>query len=262
VAAEITAAGGEPPLVFVSDLSQRGAAARLAEDALAGLGHVDVLINNAGGGGGGFQWVVGDRDEGRTIFETNVWSSLALVQRLVPQMRERDAGTVVNVTSMSQVSTWPTMGHYSASKAALASFTQTLRLELIGSGVHVLEVIPGPVDTPVQGESRLIPGFEQAIAGVRMGSPSVLAEAIVSAIEKRTDRVVYPRSLRVPYMFPSLVRAFGPRRVSRLADELDTDDSRVRVSGSFGDELAREARAAWERGERDLSELRERAQRH
>jgi uncharacterized protein len=261
LAGEIVAAGGKPPFVLVTDLSKRGAAAELAERALAALQRVDILINNAGGGGGGLQWVVGDRDEGRTIFETNVWSPLALVQCLVPQMRQREAGTVVNVTSMAQVSTWPAMGHYSASKAALASFTQTLRLELTGSRVHVLEVIPGPVDTAVQGESRLIPGFEKAIAGVRLGSPRVLADAIVTAVEERTDRLIYPRSLRLPYMLPSLVRVLGPRRVARLAEELDTDDSRVRISGSFGDELAREAREAWERGDRDLQELQQRARR-
>ena len=98
VADEIAAHGGERPVVLATDLSHRGAAAQLASDAREALGHVDVLINNAGVGVGGTQWAVGDRDEGREVLETNFWSPLALVQALVPAMRERRDGAVVNVT--------------------------------------------------------------------------------------------------------------------------------------------------------------------
>ena len=85
-----------------------------------------------------------------------------MVAALVPGMRVRGTGAVVNVTSFMQVMHWPTMGGYTASKAALAGFTETLRLELQSSGVHVLEVIPGPVQTAMQGESMLIPGLVRA----------------------------------------------------------------------------------------------------
>ena len=97
-------------------------------------------------------------------------------ERLVPAMLERGHGAVVNVTSMAQVTTWPGMGHYCATKAALALVTETLRLELTDSGVHVLEVAPGPVDTAIQGESRLVPGFDAATRRVPMGDPAKLAK--------------------------------------------------------------------------------------
>lgn len=78
-------------------------------------------------------------------------------------MRRRREGTVVNVTSVRQVLAWPTFGHSSAANAALAMFTETLRLELMRFGVHVVEVIPGPIDTPAQGPTALVRGFAEAV---------------------------------------------------------------------------------------------------
>src|SRR4051794_7057616 len=163
LAAEVVRRGHERPEAIATDLSHRGAAARLAEEAQAALGEVDVLVNNAGGGVGGSQWAVGDDDAAREGVEVNYWSPMALTQALVPGMRRRGHGAVVNVTSVAQVNTWPGFGGYAATKAALGVATETLRLELSGSGVHVLEAIPGPVDTAVQGETRLIPGIERML---------------------------------------------------------------------------------------------------
>src|SRR5207244_4240475 len=133
----------------------------LANEAEETLGGIDILVNNAGGGVGGRIAAVADRDEAREAFETNYWSPLALINALLPAMAERGWGAVVNVTSMAQVSTWPGFGGYAATKAALGVATETLAMELTDSGVHVIEVIPGPVDTAVQGETRLAPGIER-----------------------------------------------------------------------------------------------------
>jgi uncharacterized protein len=231
--------------VLPADLSVRGEAAALAERAADALGGVDVLVNNAGVGVGGTQWRVADRDEGREMLETNLWSPLALVGALVPAMRERDSGAVVNVTSMSQVMTWGGMGHYSFSKAALASATETLRLELAGTGVHVLEVVAGPTDTAVQGESRLVPGFADVTRRAPLGSPDRLARLVVRALERGRGRIVYPRSLAPFYSLPFLVRRSMPRMARRYAAA--ADDERVVRAGSLGDEEARAAREEWER---------------
>ena len=255
LADEIDQAHRTRPEVLVYDLSVRGAADELASAATDALGQVDILVNNAGGGLAGRQTVVGDRDEGREVFDLNVWSPLALIRGLVPAMQERQAGTVVNVTSMMQVMTWPFMGYYTASKAALASFTETLRLELRSSGVHVLEVIPGPVDTPIYAESHLVPGFDTAMRGLRPGQPDTLARRVIRALRRDRTRVIYPGVLRVPYAIPPLVRQTVGVQVGRAAADIDPDDERVLRSGSHGHELARAAREAWERGDRDLSEL-------
>lgn len=246
---------GNRPQVIECDLSVPGSAAELAQRASERLGGIDILVNNAGGGVGGLEWAVGDSAEGRSAFELNVWSPLALIAQLVPAMKERGSGCVVNVTSLAQVSTWPFMGHYSATKAALGILTETLRMELSGSGVHVLEVIPGPVDTAMMGESRLVPGFSEATRRIRMGKHDQLARLMVSAIERERKRIVYPRFLRFPYALPGLVRALTPRQVSSLSAGLRLDDTRVLTAGSFGDEAPRKAREAWERGERDFTAL-------
>jgi NAD(P)-dependent dehydrogenase (short-subunit alcohol dehydrogenase family) len=78
-------------------------------------------------------------------------------------MQERKRGAVVNVTSMAQVNTWPGFGAYAATKGALGVATETLALERIDSPVLVLEVIPGPIDTAVQGETRLAPGIDRML---------------------------------------------------------------------------------------------------
>src|SRR3954469_15837829 len=252
LADEVAARGGVRPVVVDADLAQRGAAAWLAGEAVAALGRVDVLINNAGGGVGGSQWAVGDDDAARDAFEVNYWSPLALIGALVPAMRERRSGAVVNVTSIAQVNTWPAFGAYAATKAALGLATETLRLERSGSGVHVLEAIPGPVDTAVQGETRLVPGIERMLDRVPLGDAAEMARRIVSSLERRRPTVIYPGRARLAYMFPSLARPDGRRLARRVTAE--TDPALLEAvlglvvrTGSAGDEAARIAGEEWER---------------
>ncbi|HEV2814196.1 MAG TPA: SDR family NAD(P)-dependent oxidoreductase [Solirubrobacteraceae bacterium] len=252
LADELEAAGLPRPVVCVADLGQRGAAAALAQEATAALGGVDVLVNNAGGGVGGQIGTIGDRDEGREAFEINYWSPLALVRALLPGMRERGTGTIVNVTSIAQVNTWAGFGAYASTKAALSTATETLRLELIGTGVHVLEAIPGPVDTAVQGETRLAPGIEKMLDRVPLGDAREMARRIVRAMDRRSAHVIYPRPAALAYHLPSMARRDTRRVAKRVARELDPAvreglDGLVVRTGSMGDELARTAREAWER---------------
>jgi uncharacterized protein len=252
LADEVAGAGGPRPVVLRCDLAERGSAASLAEEATAALGGVDVLVNNAGGGVGGRISTVGDRDEAREAFEVNYWSPLALIHALLPGMRERDRGTIVNVTSMAQVTTWPGFGAYAATKSALANATETLRLELSGTGIHVLEAIPGPVDTAVQGETRLAPGIETMLDRVPLGDAREMARRIVRAMDRRSAHVIYPRRAALAYHLPSVARRDTRRAAAKTAR--DTDPAVVEAleglvirTGSHGDELARVARESWER---------------
>src|SRR4051794_11594764 len=238
--------GGAP-----ADLARRGAASALADEAQAALGKVDVLVNNAGGGVGGSQWAVGDHDAAREAFEVNYWSPLALTRALVPGMRERGEGAIVNVTSMAQISTWPAFGAYAATKAALGVATETLRLELSGSPIHVVEAIPGPVDTAVQGETRLVPGIERMLDRVPLGDAAEMARRIVTALERSKPTVIYPRRAAVAYLLPGVARADARRHAKRVARETDPEVlegllSLVVRTGSQGDPVARQAREAWE----------------
>jgi short-subunit dehydrogenase len=246
LAVEIAETGAPEPVVLPADLGQHGEAERVADEALEQLGQVDVLINNAGGGLHGLQWVAGDGDEARELFETNLWSPLALIRRLVPPMRERRSGTVVNVTSMVQVSPFPALGHYCSSKAALGSATQTLRLELRGSGVRVIEVPFGVIDTPGSFENRTLPGAEKWLDSGPAGTVEGAAGAIVAALKGKRERVIYPRWVALGYVFPSLAR----RHAARLAKHVDLDAQILRRTGSTGDERQRAARAEWDRRSR------------
>jgi len=252
LAEEVGARGGPTPVVIAADLSQRGAAQVLAAEAEQALGRIDILVNNAGGGVGGRITAVGDRDEGREAFETNYWSPLALINALVPGMEERGHGAVVNVTSMAQVSTWPGFGAYAATKAALGLATETLAMELVDSPIHVMEVIPGPIDTAVQGETRLAPGIERMLARTPLGDATEMARLIAHGLERGKARVIYPRRARLAYVLPTLVRWDTRRLAARSAREIDAATrealgSLVVRTGSMGDEITRQAREAWER---------------
>jgi uncharacterized protein len=249
LAEEIRADGGTAPVVLEADLSRRGAAQELAAAAKEALGPVDVLVNNAGGGVGGRVAAVGDRDEAREAFEINYWSPLALIAAIAPSMSARREGTIVNVTSMGAVSTWPSFGAYAATKAAFSVATETLTMEMEGRGVHVMEVLPGPVDTAVQGETRLAPGIERMLKRVPLGDAATMAYRIANGLERRRRRVIYPRRSSLGYYLPALVR-WDSRRLARgVARELGDQEalaSLVVRTGSMGDEITRQARQAWE----------------
>ena len=252
LADEISAGGRTTPVVIEADLSRRDAARALAAEAAEALGGIDILVNNAGGGVGGRIAAVGDRDEAREAFETNYWSPLALINALVPGMEERGRGALVNVTSMAQVSTWPGFGAYAATKAALGLATETLAMELVESAIQVMEVIPGPVDTAVQGETRLAPGIERMLRRTPLGDAAELARLIARALERGKARVIYPRRAGLAYVLPALVRWDTRRLAARTARETDAATrealgSLVVRTGSMGDEIARQAREAWER---------------
>lgn len=241
-AAEVRQAGGEAPRTLVADLSQRGAAADLGAAAVEALGGVDMLINNAGTVCHGLQWVLGDRDEGREVLETNFWSPLALTRALAPAMLERGEGTIVNVTSLVQVSPFPALSHYCASKAALALATETLRLEAERAGIQVTEVLLGTVDTPGSTEQRLLPGGAEWLERSRLGTAEAAARAIASGIERGRDRILYPRALGIAYALPALSRRYA----RRMGKNVDVSDTSVRRGGSSGDERNRSLREEWE----------------
>jgi short-subunit dehydrogenase len=219
LAAEIRTAGGPEPLLLSGDLSVRGTAAEIAERALSELGCIDVLVNNAGGSAQGLTWHLGDAEPARAIFETNLWSPLALIGALAPGMVERGRGAIVNTGSMARVSPFPRLGHYAASRAALSAATHTLALELRPRGVRVVELALGPVDTESSRANRNLPGGERWLDG-RPGLGDVSAAAGVlerAVLGDRHGVVHYPGVLRWVDAFPGLGRRYA-RRAARHAE--------------------------------------------
>lgn len=114
--------------------------------ALSNLGPVDVLVNNAGIGIGGPTELV-PVDQAQRMFETNLFGAMRMIQAVLPSMRRRGHGTIVNISSMTSRLPWPMGGLYAASKAALETVSEALWIELRPFGVNVMNVQPGVVNT-------------------------------------------------------------------------------------------------------------------
>ncbi len=117
-------------------------------EVLARSGRVDVLVNNAGIGGGGpvedvpVDWV-------KSLFETNYLGAIRMIQAVLPGMRERRSGAIVNVSSIAGRLAIAGHGHYSAVKHALEAISEALAQEVLEFGIRVAIVEPGVVVTPI-----------------------------------------------------------------------------------------------------------------
>lgn len=120
--------------------------------AMDAAGPIDVLVNNAGIGLlGALEGISMDR--AREIFETNTIGTMAMTQAVLPQFRQRKAGVIVNVTSSVTLRSLPLLAIYTASKAAVNAFTESLALELEAFGIRVSLVLPGRSPTTRFGEN-------------------------------------------------------------------------------------------------------------
>lgn len=178
VAREITEAGGRGEFIAV-DLADEHAAQDLAERALATLGQVDVLVNNAGvfPFGPTDQTIESDFD---WVYQVNVKVPYFLVARLAPEMAKRGSGAIVNVSTMVAEFGMAGMGLYGSSKAALELLTKSWAAEFGPAGVRVNAVSPGPTRTP--GTAGMGDNLDQLANGGPAGRPAdpeEIAEAIV-----------------------------------------------------------------------------------
>ncbi|GAA5835701.1 hypothetical protein JCM9279_004622 [Rhodotorula babjevae] len=114
---------------------------------IAEQGRIDLLVNNAGQGGTGAMLDADvESDKGaKATFETNVWAPIRLSKLVVPHMAEAGSGLIINVGSIVGNVPTPWAGVYAASKAALHSMTETMRLEVEGLGINVMLVAPGAI---------------------------------------------------------------------------------------------------------------------
>lgn len=151
--------------------------------AVAAAGPLDVLVNNAGIG-----WL--NALEGtpmatvREVFETNTLGTMAVTQAVLPQFRQRKAGVVVNVTSSVTLRSLPLLSVYTASKAAVNAFTESLALELEPFGIRVRLVLPGRAPDTRFGDnarSRMKDGFPAAYGS--------LAQSIVARLQTRATAI-------------------------------------------------------------------------
>jgi NAD(P)-dependent dehydrogenase (short-subunit alcohol dehydrogenase family) len=176
----------------VTRADEIGAALAAAE---ARFGRVDVLVNNAGYSIVGAVEETGD-EELRTVMDTMFFGPVALTRAVLPAMRARRAGTIVQITSVAGLSTAPGFGPYCAAKHALEGLSESLAAEVAPLGIRVLVVEPGAFRTSLFGDAfRTMPPldayapsvgptreFVTRSAGAQPGDPVKAARAIVDAV--------------------------------------------------------------------------------
>lgn len=157
-------------------------AEQLAKAALDRFGRVDVIINNASEIGpspmptlDNYPW-----DALLHVFRINAVAPLHLIQLLLPQMKARREGVIINVTSDAGVQAYPGWGGYGASKAALEHLSRVLAAELEGSGVRLYAVDPGDMNTEMH--RRADPGADLS----HLPGPEVPAPAFAYLVEEET----------------------------------------------------------------------------
>jgi NAD(P)-dependent dehydrogenase (short-subunit alcohol dehydrogenase family) len=180
----------------VLDVTDFDAIPGAVAEAEAEVGPIDVLVNNAGYGQEG---VIEESslDELRRQFDTNVYGAVAMIKAVLPGMRQRRSGHIVNVTSMGGFITLPGIAYYHGSKFALEGISESLGKEVKPFGVHVTALAPGGFRTDWAGRSmvrapRAIADYDavmdpiragrQARHGNQLGDPAKAAEALLKLV--------------------------------------------------------------------------------
>lgn len=177
LATELTEAGHDASAHPV-DVTDRAAVDAFA----ASLDRCDVLVNNAGGALGADSVAEGDPAEWRTMFEVNVLGTLHVTQALLPMLTESGDGTVVVVSSTAAFTAYEGGGGYVAAKHAEHALAGTLRLELCGEPVRVIEIAPGLVRTDEFALNRFHGDAEKAAAVYAGVAEPLLAEDVADTI--------------------------------------------------------------------------------
>lgn len=175
-------------------------------EAVAAAGPIDVLVNNAGIGLLGLSETT-PMETVRDVFDANTFGSIAMVQAVLPQFRQRRAGVIVNVSSSTTLKPLPLLAAYSASKAAINAYTESLALELEAIGVRVSLVLPGrSPETPFSRNAQprmqaSVPQdyavfMEQVFAGRASEGPVTHAADVAEAIWRAATDPAAP--LRIP----------------------------------------------------------------
>ncbi len=193
--------------IVAQDLSDPERAAEWLPAAEEINGPVDVLINNAGVMSIGLTAELDPRI-GQRMLDVCLSAPLRLTRAVLPGMIERRSGTIVQVASMASFATPPGGTWYAAAKAGLASFAESLRHELKGTGVNILTVYPGPVATPLADLGYAAYAPSRVVDALPAGDPQELAVLIRSGVAKGSARIVYPAFYRVGQLFPGVARWF------------------------------------------------------
>jgi NAD(P)-dependent dehydrogenase (short-subunit alcohol dehydrogenase family) len=180
------------------DVTDEMAVRRVVAEVETAFGVIDVLVNNAGYG------LIAAVEEAssaeiRMQFEVNVFGAVAMMQAVLPSMRARRGGRLVNISSVSGLVGWPSLGIYTGSKFALEGISETLAQELVDFNIRLILIEPGGFRTDFAGRSRAaaarqITDYETTAvgackrtldehAGHERGDPDKAAQAILAVVD-------------------------------------------------------------------------------
>ena len=196
--ADLVAIAPERALAADLDVTDAAQVTAAVDAATERFGRVDVLVNNAGYG---YQASVeeGEEAEIRAQFDANVFGLFALTRAVLPGMRARRSGAIVNVTSVAGLVGFPASGYYAASKHAVEGFSDSLAAEVAPLGISVTCIEPGPFRTDWAGRSlkqtaSTIADYADTAAarmaqtsgysGEQPGDPVRAAEAMIDAVAR------------------------------------------------------------------------------
>jgi short-subunit dehydrogenase len=218
-------------LAVACDVRHREDIDRLLSLTLHNFGRVDVWINNAGHGL--LDSVAGmDMAACRAMFDTNLFGAVEGMQAVIPVMRRQGVGTIINVSSVAGHIPLAYSAAYSASKFAMNALGKAARVELLGSGVHVMTACPGYIATEFS--QRAIRGRERRRVSSKVNrgiSAQRCARAILNGYLKGKREVVVPwwdhLVIKLYQCFPAMVE-WGMARLMRPVDQIVAEAAEVK----------------------------------
>ena len=149
---------------LVADVADEAAVKKAVADAIAALGYLDVVVNNAGYGSMGPIEEIDDAEVQRQ-FDVNVFGPLRVIRAVLPHLRARKSGHILNITSIGGLRAFPGVGIYNGSKFALEGIGESLAAQVAPLGIHVTNIEPSGFRTDWAGRSATY--TEPAIADYR-----------------------------------------------------------------------------------------------
>lgn len=191
---------------YVLDVRDRAALHAAAADFISKVGHVDIVIANAGVSAGTLTQCEEDFSVFKDIFDINVMAMVATFEPFTAGMIERGSGTLVGISSVAGVRGLPGAGAYSASKSAVATYCESLRLELAPKGISVVTIAPGYVRSEMTTQNPYKMPF--------LLPTEVFVRRAAKAIESQRRFVVIPWQMAI---VARLMRLLPPWLYDRLA---------------------------------------------
>lgn len=188
---------GNKAITLQLDVTNRDEAEGAVAETEKVFGKIDVLVNNAGVG---YFAAIEESEEAevRRMFEINVFGLARMTHLVLPGMRKRRSGHIVNISSIGGLRAFPAVGYYNATKFAVVGFSEALSLETEPLGIHVTVVEPSGFRTDWAGRSanespKEIPDYAdtaganrknlRSVSGKQPGDPVRAAEAVIKAVE-------------------------------------------------------------------------------